>query len=253
MLEKLIEALSAKFPDTDLSDIEAMAKESLGEEINNATAGLRRTNEKLLTEKKRFAALDKALEGMEPEEIPTTLEELKAFKAEREKLEREKLESKGQYELLLKRATDKYEADRAALAKQLEAVTRELHETLRDNALKTALSDIRVRDEDRELIESAYRGRAVVKDLDGRREVLIPDRDGLELPIGEYFKTWAQSDQGKRYIKAPDNSGGGARGSAGGNGSNKNTYTRTELADPAVKQEYRKRLKNGEDVHITEA
>lgn len=249
-MKKLIEELKKKFPDTDLADIEAMAAEIWEAEINEKTAGLKANRDKILGEKKK---LEEQLAGLDLDTLPQTLEELKAFKAEREKLEREKLEGKGQYELLLKRATDKYEADRAELAKQLEAVTRELHETLRDNALKTALSDIRVRDEDRELIESAYRGRAVVKDLDGRREVLIPDRDGLELPIGEYFKTWAQSDQGKRYIKAPDNSGGGARGSAGGNGSNKNTYTRTELADPAVKQEYRKRLKNGEDVHITEA
>jgi hypothetical protein len=209
MLKKLIEALKAKFPDADLADIEAMANDLLEKEVQSKTEGLKTNRDTILSEKKKLEAM---LEGIDPEELPTTLEELKQFKAEKAANERKSLEGKSQWELLEKRLKEDHANAMKQAQDKLEKVLGLYHGTLRDNALSKALNEIRVRDEDRSLLEDAYRGRVTVREDGDKYKPVILDKDGLELDVLEYFKSWAQTDEGKRRVKAPDASGGGARG-----------------------------------------
>lgn len=54
----------------------------------------------------------------------------------------------------------------------------------------------------------------VVADGDNRKAV-VGDK-----PLSDFVTSWAQSDEGKHFVKAPDNTGGGAGGNSntGGNG-----------------------------------
>jgi hypothetical protein len=215
MLKKLIEALKAKFPDADLADIEAMANDLLEKEVQAKTEGLKTNRDTILSEKKKLEAM---LEGIDPEELPTTLEELKQFKAEKAANERKSLEGKSQWELLEKRLKEENANAVKKVQDDYKKVLGLYHGTLRDNALSKALNEIRVRDEDRSLLEDAYRGRVTVREDGDKYKPVILDKDGLELDVLEYFKSWAQTDEGKRRVKAPDASGGGALGGSGAGG-----------------------------------
>jgi hypothetical protein len=58
--------------------------------------------------------------------------------------------------------------------------------------------------------------------LDNDRNVMVGDK-----PLSDFVAEWSQSDEGKHYIIAPNNSGGGANGSGGEGGAK--TLTRSEF------------------------
>jgi hypothetical protein len=63
---------------------------------------------------------------------------------------------------------------------------------------------------------------ATIKAENGEYAALIGDK-----PIGDYVKEWTNSDAGKHFVTADNNSGGGANG-GGSNGGGAKTMTRTE-------------------------
>lgn len=170
---------------------------------------------------------------MDLDVLPSELEELKTYKAQKADDEKKKLEGKSQWELLEKRLRDDHAKEVKRLTDDLSSVRDRYFSTLRDNALKSALSDVRALDEDRSLLEDAFRHRITIKEVDGgngQKEIkpVIADKDGLELPVSEFIKGWAQSPEGKRHIKAPTANGGGASGGGTGGGVDLSKLSPTE-------------------------
>jgi hypothetical protein len=71
---------------------------------------------------------------------------------------------------------------------------------------------------------------ATIKAENGEYAALIGDK-----PIGDYVKEWTNSDAGKHFIAADNNSGGGANG--GGNGEpSKQPMTSTQKIAAGLKK-----------------
>ena len=89
----------------------------------------------------------------------------------------------------------------------------------RDKALNTALDAAKVTDPAYRAGARALLATAVkVVETDGQYEALATDPDLGDIPVAEYVKTWAGTDQGKAFVGAPNSAGGGANG--GGQGDN---------------------------------
>lgn len=69
--------------------------------------------------------------------------------------------------------------------------------------------------------------------LNDERAVMIGDK-----PLADFVKEWSQSDEGKHYIVAPNNSGGGAGGSGGEGGAKTMARSDFDEKNPVEKMEF---------------
>jgi 2',3'-cyclic-nucleotide 2'-phosphodiesterase (5'-nucleotidase family) len=113
-------------------------------------------------------------------------------------------------------------------SKQIEGLTKQLSE--KDGALSQYLIDAQLSDnlakagvlpQFIDAAKSLLKSQATIKNADGKYEALIGDK-----PIPDAIKEWSAGDQGKHFVKAPDNSGGGAGGSGNGGGTTQKEMTR---------------------------
>ena len=58
-----------------------------------------------------------------------------------------------------------------------------------------------------------------VEDEDGKINLVVDSDDGPS-PFNSFVDEWSKTDKAKQFIKAPNNSGGGASGPGGVNSSN---------------------------------
>lgn len=96
------------------------------------------------------------------------------------------------------------------LQKDLSAKDNSLQSYLIDNGLTEALVKAGVRSEFMPAAKAMLRNQAQIKADNGDYAALMGDK-----PLVDAVAEWASSDEGKHFISAPANSGGGA---AGGNG-----------------------------------
>jgi hypothetical protein len=93
-----------------------------------------------------------------------------------------------------------------------------LNRTLTENALIEALDSNGFDTRHRDILKSAFQGRAKVEIEDNSRNVVIDTGDGLSLPAKDFFKQFAQTETGKTYLRQPDNKGTGSGGFQGAGG-----------------------------------
>lgn len=98
-----------------------------------------------------------------------------------------------------------------------------LHQHVRDSALTEALSKNKVAEPYFDAAMAMFRSRIKVIEDDGKLIPVIDDDAAGELPVDKFVKEWAQTDQGKAFIEAAGNQGGGARG-GGDKGQIKNPW-----------------------------
>lgn len=146
----------------------------------------------------------------------------------------------------LQAAEDRAEKAEAALAdatKQVKALTTERDKAVKaleteqahtsklliSDGLKSALIANGVKDEDFiDTLTAKFASGASIKAEGDARVAMIGDK-----ALADAIKEWAGSDAGKKFVAAPDNSGGGAQG-GGGHASGK-TITRAAYdADPVA-------------------
>ena len=196
----------------DRKDPEVIA---LIEEITTAaTEALSAKNKELLGEVKTLKAKAKGadIDPAEHAALQTQVEDLadKLSKAEK---------------------TGKSEVDK--LTKALSEKDGALHKHLIDAGLTDALAKAGVQAPMLDAVKALHQGKASINTKDGAYEALI---DGK--PLAEFVTLWAQSDQGKHFVAAPNNNGGGAQGGSG-KGAAK-TMTRADFdarslsGDPAI-------------------
>ncbi len=120
--------------------------------------------------------------------------------------------------------TGKLEIDK--LTKALTEKDGALSKHLIDAGLTDALVKSGVKPEMLDAVKALHQSKASINAKDGAYEALV---DGK--PLAEFVTAWAQSDQGKHFVAAQQNAGGGSQG--GGGKVNGKTMTRTEYDQKA--------------------
>jgi hypothetical protein len=186
----------------DLNDPDVQA--AIKQAVQEATDGLSSKNSELLAEVKKL----KKETGIKPEDLDR-------LEAERD----EALKQRDESQKALKQLTKDFEKvtnDHKTEA----AFTQKL---LVDNGLTEALVSVGVK-------EPAHL--KAVKALLKEQVQIVADGDNRVAKVGdkalaEFAKEWAASDEGKHFVSAPVNSGGGAQG--GGGNSGQKTISRTNF------------------------
>lgn len=161
------------------------------EELQASIEALQAKNRELLGELKVAKAKAKGAE-IEPEQFATLQNELEEARTTIDKLNK----------------TSKTEAERltAELAKKDGA----LQKMLIEGGLTEALAKSGVRPELMKAAKAMLQSQAAIKAEGDQYQALMGDK-----PLADAVAAWAASDEGKHFVSAPANSGGGA---AGGNG-----------------------------------
>ena len=183
----------------EISEEELNAK--IAEAVENATGGLSKKNQELLAELKE-ARKGKAIDPAELDRLQSKIDSLESDLGLAQKAKKDQ-------DKLLKQAQD-------ALASE-SGFTQKL---LLDNGLTDALVKAGVANQFIPAVKAMLGTQAkIIADGDTRKAV-IGDKD-----LTEFVSSWATSDEGKHYIAAPANGGGGANGGSG-NGSGAKVWTR---------------------------
>ena len=102
-----------------------------------------------------------------------------------------------------------------------------LQKTVADSALNQALQESNVSPEMQKAVRAMFNPQVKVE-FEGDEPVVTID----DLPVVEKIKAWAATDEGKYFVKAPENSGGGAR--PNGPGGKQTDYTKLSMTDLMV-------------------
>jgi hypothetical protein len=197
--------------------------------IAEATAGLKAKNDELLGKLKK--------EKAERDAMRETLDELKAAQ---EKADTEAAEKAGDWEKLKAQLESRQKAELEKLQGQLSAEQGINRRLLVDNGLTDALTAAGVGKDFlpavRALIQSS--NEIELTDVDGQRIAQVNGQ-----PLKDFVGSWAQSDAGKHFVAAADNTGGGANGS--GNGSPTGATITREAFDAMSHAQRAQALKDG--------
>lgn len=183
----------------EISEEELKAK--IDEAIENATGGLSKKNQELLAELKE-ARKGKAIDPAEIDRLQAKIDSLETDLGTAQT-------AKKAQDKLLKQVQDALAAESGFTQK-----------LLLDNGLTDALVKAGVANQFIPAVKAMLGTQAkIIADGDARKAV-IGDKD-----LTEFVSSWATSDEGKHYIAAPANGGGGASGGSG-NGSGAKVWTR---------------------------
>ena len=161
------------------------------------------------------AAVEEAIEGLKKKNSELLAEVKKFKKGDFDPAEIEKLEN----------LADDLKTKLSAAEKQLKITTKELETTkaglaaeskftqglLIENGLSAALTAVGVPKEFLKAAQSMLKAGAVVVADGENRVAKVGDK-----PLSDFVKEWAATDEGKHFISAAGNSGGGAPPSGGG-------------------------------------
>ena len=183
----------------DLNDpeVKAAIKAAADAAVSEATAGLIAKNQELLGKVKKLQK-DAAIDPAEYQALSEAKDTAEAKLAEALKT--------------VKQATTQAEKDRKAL----EAETGYVSKLLIDNGLTDALLKAGVKPEMSKAVKAMLAGQVSLKVEGDKRLAVVGDK-----ALGDFVTEWAQSDEGKHFVAAPANQGGGANGGAQGAGKSK--------------------------------
>lgn len=173
--------------------------------VSEKITGLQNKNSELLGKLKKTKE--------EGGEVGAELESLRQF---RQQAEQNQEAAKGNYEEALKLAQTNYAKELEKLQQEKQSLAGNLEKILIDNGLASGLDAVKVKPEFKEAVTALLRGQVALKE----GAALVGDK-----PLAEYLTEWAQTDQGKAFVSASNNSGGGANGGAS-NPSTKNPWAR---------------------------
>lgn len=196
-------------------------QDAIKEAVNDAVSGLKNKNTELLAELKK-ARKDSAIDP----------DDYNRLKDEKSQLEDKLAEA----QKAIKASSS--EVDKLKKAHESEAGY--VQKLLIDNGLSDAILKAGVKPELAKAAKALFAGQAAIK-IDGdNRSAVIGDKS-----IDDYIKDWAASDEGKHFIAAPLNQGGGGQGGSGGG--QPKTLTRDQFRNktPQEKMELSKDFASG--------
>lgn len=140
-------------------------------------------------------------------------EQLDEIKTAKEQAEEEAALKSGDIEKIKESLKSQYSKEIEKLQSSLQDKDSKLHSLLIDNGLTESLSKAGVAPHHLDVVKAYIKSqnKAEIAENDG---ALIAKFNGV--PLSEFVTQWAQGDQGKHYVAAPQNSGGGANGANGG-------------------------------------
>ena len=172
--------------------------------VEEAVTGLKNKNTELLAERKK-ARKDSAIDP----------DDYNRLKEEKSTLEDQLAEA----QKAIKASASEFEK----LKKSHESEAGYVQKLLIDNGLSDAILKAGVKPELAKAAKALFAGQASIK-IDGEnRSAVIGDKS-----IDDYIKEWASSDEGKHFVAAPLNQGGGGNG-GGGAGSGQKTISREQF------------------------
>ena len=177
-MKKLLELLKKLgVKDADIAEVEEAYKESIDEEVE----GLKKKNQELISRMK--AARDG--EGGKVADLETKIEDLTA------QLEKTKKDG----DKALKKAQDELKAAQDLAGTKTQALTK----LIRDDGLRKALGEVKVKAEFLEAAHALLRDRVQVDEDKAEAFAMVKDKDGKETrkALAEYAKDWAASDEGR--------------------------------------------------------
>lgn len=192
----------------DKAIVEGLIADAVAEkeaEHEAAVAGLRNKNKDLLTK----LAKAKAGEGGEDQT------------AEVERLETALSEANAKLKAAEKDAKTSAKAI-ADLTTERDGLNTNLTSLLVDQGLTSALTEAKVDNKFLPAVKAMLSPKVALKAEGDERKAFVGDKS-----LGDFVKEWSQGDEGKAFISAANNSGGGVGGSQGGSGGGK-TATRAE-------------------------
>jgi hypothetical protein len=190
-----------------MSDEAKFTQADLDAAIEKAVGPLKAKVEEVMTEAKDAKRKLREASEIKPEDL--TAAEDRADKAEAKAKELEK-----QVGTLTK--------ERDTATKALEAENGFTSKLLIQDGIKSALIASGVKDEDfLDALTTKFAGGATIVADGELRKAMIGDK-----VVGDAIKEWAVSDAGKKFVAAPNNSGGGATGGAGAGGAGNNPFAK---------------------------
>ena len=183
------------------------------------------SEEKLYSQAELDAAIEESNTGLVAKNKELVKEKQNALK---------KLENYGDVEKLYEKI-EALETERDTFAKQFKDTTKQLEQVsktlesesgftsklLLDNGLTDALVNAGVKKELLPAVKALLSGQAKVVADGNARKAVIGEKD-----LSAFITEWSASDEGKHFIQAPANNGGGANGSQNSNDSSSKTVTR---------------------------
>lgn len=178
------------------TDTEA-GKAELQKIIDQATEGLAKKRDELLGDQRKLK-----------DDMKVLKDQIDEINAAKQKAEEEAAAKKGDVDTI----RQNYEKKLKALEDDKIALNGKLNSILIDGGLTDALAKANVSPVHMDLVKAYIKTshKAEVIEKDGAPVAMIGDK-----PVSDFVKDWSQSDQGKHYVAAPNNGGGGANGSEG--------------------------------------
>lgn len=125
------------------------------------------------------------------------------------------------------------ERERDEAVERAEKAEGQLQSLVVDNALTNALTDVKIASPYVVAVKAMFRDKVKVTEGDDGAPVAMIEGEYGEQPVAAYLKEWSQTDQGKAFVAAPENGGGGARTTGNGGGKIKNPFKKkTEDGKP---------------------
>lgn len=124
---------------------------------------------------------------------------------------------------------------RKPLARELETTANEnkelkskLNKLVTDSALSSAIADIKVAGPYGKAVKAMFRDKVKISEDDDGNPLAIIEGEYGEQPVAKYLKEWAQTDEGKAFIEADPNTGGGTPASRRNGGKIKNPWSKED-------------------------
>jgi len=200
-VEKILELLKGKLSAEEMEGLKSTLADTLTETIEEQVTGLKAKNTELILKMKKLRESDGG--------------ERKNYELEDE-LEKMRDQVK-ELQTRSERETKKLLAEREKLTAELNQKTESWKRTEADRALTQALSG-KVKDPVLlKAVKSMLSQGLEAQEESGTVKTLYKTDKGL-IGIDDFVETWSQSEEGKRFVSASANSGGGATGSREGGG-----------------------------------
>lgn len=180
--------------DTDTEE----GKAELQKLIDAETKGLKDKNAELLAAQKKIK-----------DEMKEFRDELDAAKAAKDEAEAEAAKKSGNVDAITKSLEAKYEKRVSELEGKLSGKETQLHKLVVDNGISEALTKAGVAPQYMEAAKALIKtnNKAEVSEVDGHPVALVNGKT-----ITDFVTEWSQGDNGKHFVAAPNNSGGGSNG-----------------------------------------
>jgi hypothetical protein len=195
-----------------MADEKTYTQEQVDAALDKETKGLKAKHEELMDELKDLKRTHKQFEGLDPEEIKETLRAAK-------EAENKRLEAEGDWKKLRDQMREDHAKEIQKRDAQIDSLTKGMDETRTQVAIDSAMKEAKIAPQFADTVEAFLKTKIVLTGKGEARTAVIGDKSP-----GDFLKEYVGTDNGKHYVLADSNSGGGSPGGRKGSGSPDNPF-----------------------------